>query len=74
MIPRFGRSVPDLSVIFNQMVRLMYDNFGQLLSSFDQRWLQQDKLASYADVIYAKSGKIAGVLSMAQSELVAVLG
>ena len=58
MIPRFGRSVPDLSVIFNHMVRFMYDNFGHLLSSFDQRWLQQDKLASYADVIYAKSGAL----------------
>ena len=40
------------------MAKFMYYNFGHLLSSFDQRWLQQDKLASYSDVIYAKSGAL----------------
>ena len=36
MIPRFGRSVPDLCLIFNKTLDKVYNDFGHLLTSFDQ--------------------------------------
>ena len=47
MIPRFGRPVPQLSMISNQM-------YGHLLSGLVQLWLSPDNLCRYADVIHEK--------------------
>ena len=52
LISRFARPVPELSVIFSHTLNYIYDNWGHLLSSFNQPWLSQEKLRYYADTIY----------------------
>ena len=55
MIPRFGRPVPQLSMICNKMLNMIYDNWGILLTSFNQDWLSPVNLQRYADSV-PKSG------------------
>ena len=44
LISRFARPVPELSVIFNHTVDFIYNNWGHLLSSFNQPWLSREHL------------------------------
>ena len=54
MIPLFGSSAPELSLISSEIVDHLSNTFGNLLSSLDQPWLSRARLRSYADAIYAK--------------------
>ena len=54
MVPRFGRSVPELSMISNFVLNWIYNNFSHKLSDFNQDWLAPAKLSEYADAIYQK--------------------
>lgn len=54
MIPRFGRPVPTLSIIFNHMINLVYERFNHLLSTFEQPWLSRENLTRYAESVYTK--------------------
>ena len=58
LIPRFGRSVPDLCVICNHVLNLLYTNFNHLLTSFNQEWLSRDNLQYYADCIHEKGAPL----------------
>lgn len=58
LIPRFGRSVPDLCQIFNTALNEIYEKFHHLFSSFDQEWLSPVNLKSYADKIHAKGAPL----------------
>ena len=49
LLPCFGRSVSELCYIFKEMVDIINLRHGYLLQSFDQEWLQPNKLKSYAD-------------------------
>ncbi|XP_068692273.1 uncharacterized protein [Montipora foliosa] len=39
LVSRFGRPVPQLSMVVNEMMDFLYTRYGHLLSSFDQPWL-----------------------------------
>ena len=58
MIPRFGRSVPDLCLIFNKALDKVHSDFGHLLTSFDQQWLSRQNLKEFADAIHAKGAPL----------------
>ena len=52
MIPRFGRHLPQHSIITNHIMDHIYQEHGHRLTNFDQRLLSRVNLASYAAVIY----------------------
>ena len=52
MIPRFGRPVPQLSMISNQIMDMVYQQHHDRLTSFNQPWLSQRNLALYANSIH----------------------
>ena len=58
MIPRFGRPVPQLSMINNQMMKFIFDEYGHLLSDLVQPWLSPDNLRRYADVLDEKGAAL----------------
>ena len=54
IIPRFGRSKPELCMIVNTVLKFIYTRFEHLLSSFQQGWLHPDNLTEYAMAVYSK--------------------
>ena len=52
LIPRFGRPVPQLSMISNKLVGMLHTRFGYLLRNLDQPWLSRANLKAYADAIH----------------------
>ena len=54
MIPRFGRSVPELSLILNEVISFIYKNHGYLLRDLDQLWLSIDHL----EKVYGKGAAL----------------
>ena len=61
MIPRFGRAVPQLCMIFNQTIDLIDTNWGQLLENMNQPWLSPDCLMIFADSVYRKGAALDNV-------------
>ncbi len=55
IVPLFGRSAPEHSLITSEVIEHISNRFGNLLSSLDQPWLTPARLQSYADAVYAKS-------------------
>ena len=51
MIPRFGIAIPQLSMICNKMMNIMYSRWGHLLSSFHQTWLSPQNMSLFAQKI-----------------------
>lgn len=58
MISRFGRSVPEISLILSEVTSHIADSYGHLLQSLDQPWLQPLNLEMYADAIYRKGAAL----------------
>ena len=58
MIPRFGRSVPELSMITNTVLNIIYENYNHKLRTLDQPWLAPEKLREYADAIQRKGAAL----------------
>ena len=58
MIHRFGRSVPELSLVCNKVMNLIYDRFHHKLRDFNQTWLTRQKLREYADAIHQKGASV----------------
>ena len=54
MIYRFGRAVPQLSMIFNQIFNIVDTHFGRLLQGNNQPWLNPNYLQHIAHTIYRK--------------------
>ena len=54
MIYRFGRAVPQLSMIFNQIFDIVDTHFGRLLQGNNQPWLNPNYLQHIAHTIYRK--------------------
>ena len=54
IMPRFARYIPQLSMISNQVMDHIYNNFQHLLHSFNQTWLNGHHLSMYAAAIHAK--------------------
>ena len=58
MIPRFGRSVPDLSLICSYMTEYLDRNYGHLLVTMQQDWLSPINLERMAVAIHAKGAPL----------------
>ena len=58
LIPRFGRSKSEIYLIINTVMRYLSVVWKHLLTSFEQRWLQQDKLIEYAQAVHSKSNAL----------------
>ena len=58
MIPRFGRAVPQLSMVVNQMMDYIDSEFGHLLSDLNQPWLSSDNLLMFCDAIHTKGAAL----------------
>lgn len=54
MIPRFGRAVPQLSMISKRIADIIFDDYGHLRRDLVQPWLSQAELKQFADSVYAK--------------------
>ena len=52
MMPRFGRPVPQLSMISNHVMNILYESWSHLLQSFQQDWLSINNLETFSDVIH----------------------
>ena len=58
LIPRFGRSKSEICLITTTVMRHVSETFGHLLETFDQDWLQPNKLAEYSQAVYQKSNAL----------------
>ena len=58
IMPRFGRPVPQLSMISNQMINYVYDNYRHLLQDLNQPWLHPNCLQAFADAVHAKGAAL----------------
>ena len=58
MIPRFGRPVPQLCLIFNQTLEFIDYTWGRLLSDFNQPFLSPQMLLQYSTAIYNRGAPL----------------
>jgi len=58
LVPRFGRSVPLLCTVANQMTDLIFNQFNHLLRDLDQPWLAPACLQRYANAVHAKGAAL----------------
>ena len=61
MIPRFGRPVPQLCMIFNQVLDCIHFQWGHLLDDLNQGWLAPIELEKFARAIYQKGAALDNV-------------
>ena len=52
MIPRFGRSVSELSLITAEVTDYIFNAHGYLLTVLNQPWLHPDRLQEYANAVH----------------------
>ena len=58
MVPRFGRPVPELCVISNTVMDMIFEQWGFLLTSFNRELLNPQSLQTYANAIHAKGAPL----------------
>lgn len=58
MIPRFGRSIPELSLILSEVTEFIVSTHGHLLQDMDQPWLRAAQLELFALVISQKGAAL----------------
>ena len=58
MVPLFGRSVPQLSMIFNQTIDLIDSSHNRRLSDLNQGWLSPHCLKAFADLVHRKGATL----------------
>ena len=51
LVPRFGRPVPQLSMVVSETMDLLYARFGNLFSCLNQPWLSQANLVDFSQLI-----------------------
>ena len=61
IVSRFGRPVPEYSIIRNQMMDSIYNNFHDLLENMNQTWLRPGNLDGTVRTFY-RPGKMLRVL------------
>ena len=52
LIPRFGRPVPELCIISNEIVNTIHNLYGHKLQNFNQAWLSPAKLEDYTHAVH----------------------
>ena len=58
LIPRFGRPVPQLCMIFKETLDFLITEWGHLLDTLNQPWLSPPKLRILADAVHAKGAPL----------------
>ena len=58
LIPRFGRPVPELSMITNCVVDYLYDNHGHRLTQWNHQIMSLALLQTYADSVSAQGAPL----------------
>ena len=58
LIPRFGRSVPEMSLILAEVIDHISNEKGHLLRSLDQPWLQPQNLEKFAEAVHSKGAAL----------------
>ena len=58
LLPVFGRSKEELSMICNEALSHVYDNYGHLLRQLNHNWLRQDTFQIFADAIHQKGAPL----------------
>ena len=58
MIPRFGRPVPELSMIANTVIEYVFNVHGHRISQWNPNILSPQNLQTYAEVIHAKGAPL----------------
>ena len=58
MLPRFGRSVPEISLILAEVTDHIVSTQGHLLQDLDQPWLQPNHLEEFARAIHQKGAAL----------------
>ena len=58
MVPRFGRSVPDLCKITHVVLNHIFELHRRRIENSNHSWLQRNNLAEYAAAIYNKGAPL----------------
>ena len=58
LIPRFSKPEPQLCMIANQTMNIIYDTWHHLFTTFEQPWLDHPKLESFAEAIHLKGAAL----------------
>ena len=58
MIPRFGRPVPEISMMTNVVLDWIYNEHGHHLTDFNQPFLSRASLRTYAGAIHQKGAAL----------------
>ena len=58
LIPRFGRPAPSLSIISNHILNFIYRRWNNLLTNFNQPWLNPASLQSFADAVHNRGAAL----------------
>ena len=58
MMYRFGRSVPELSLIASEVTDFIYENHGYLLRTLDQQWLTPQCLQEFANAVHKRGAPL----------------
>ncbi len=69
LLSTFGRTEPELSLIFNETVRHIYTNFSHLLEDLNQPWLEVDNMNKFAEAVHAKGAALTGCIGFIDGTL-----
>lgn len=58
LVPRFGRAVPQISMVVNQTMDLIFDKYSHLLSDLNQPWLAPVRLSEFAEAVHQKGAAL----------------
>ena len=58
LIPRFGRPIPELSMVFNTVCDFIYNTHGHKITQWNNTILDPASLERYADAIYRKGAAL----------------
>ena len=58
LVPRFGRPVPELSMICNEVVNFIYERHGHRINEWNHFLLNHNALERYSDAITAKGAAL----------------
>ena len=59
LVPAFGRPIPHLCMITNEVMNILYQRWGHLLSNLNRPWLSPNNLQQYADTLREKGAALA---------------
>ena len=58
MVPRFGRSVPELTMVSNYVMKFLCSTFNNKLRDMNQNWLSPFHLETFAQAVHDEGGAL----------------